>query len=91
MREAAQRILRCRYVEPPGLGHGGPLLAADKVNPILANFLDWATPELPLAPPAREMDGDVGGKLDALRQDLPDPAIYPLLLRGRQGEIGRDG
>jgi len=40
MREAAQRILRCRYVELPGLGHGGPLLAADKVNPILANFLD---------------------------------------------------
>jgi len=40
MREAAQRIPRCRYVELPGLGHGGPLLAADKVNPILANFLD---------------------------------------------------
>src|SRR3981189_1965245 len=37
------------------------------------------------------MDGDVGGNLDCLRQDLPDPAIYLLLLRGRQFEISRDG
>jgi len=31
--------LGCRYVELPGLGHGAPLLAADRVNPILAEFL----------------------------------------------------
>jgi hypothetical protein len=37
------------------------------------------------------MDGDVGGNLDRLRQDLHDPAIYLLLLRGRQFEIRRDG
>jgi len=39
VREAAKHIPRCRYVELPGLGHGAPLLAADKVNPILAEFL----------------------------------------------------
>jgi hypothetical protein len=31
-----------------------------------------------LAAPTREMDGDVGGNLDRLRQDLHDPAIYLL-------------
>ncbi len=40
LRQAAKRIPRCQYVELPGLGHGAPLLAADKVNPILAEFLD---------------------------------------------------
>jgi hypothetical protein len=44
-----------------------------------------------LAAPAREMDGDVGGHLDRLRQDLHDLAICLLLLRGRQFEISRDG
>src|SRR5215212_2721864 len=44
-----------------------------------------------LAAPTGEMDGDVGGNLDCLRQDLHDPAIYLLLRRGRQFEIGRDG
>ena len=29
-----------KYTELPGLGHGAPLLAADQVNPILAEFLD---------------------------------------------------
>ncbi len=38
--EAAKRIPRCQYTELPGLGHGAPLLAADKVNPVLAEFLD---------------------------------------------------
>ena len=32
-----------------------------------------------IAAPTREMDGDVGGNLDPLRQDLPDPAVYLLL------------
>jgi pimeloyl-ACP methyl ester carboxylesterase len=40
VREAAERIPGCRYAELPGLGHGAPLLAADQVNPILAEFLD---------------------------------------------------
>jgi pimeloyl-ACP methyl ester carboxylesterase len=40
VREAAKRIPSCQYVELPGLGHGAPLLAADQVNPILAEFLD---------------------------------------------------
>jgi len=44
-----------------------------------------------LAAPAREMDGDVGGYLDRLRQDLHDLAVHLLLLRGRQFEISRDG
>ena len=44
-----------------------------------------------LAAPTREMDGDVGGCLDRLGQDLHDLAIYLLLLRGRQFEISRDG
>src|SRR5215469_17265605 len=44
-----------------------------------------------LAAPTRKMDGDVGGNLDPLRQDLPDPAIYLLLCRGRQFQISRDG
>ncbi len=39
VREAAKRIPGCRYVELSGLGHGAPLLAADQVNPILAEFL----------------------------------------------------
>lgn len=39
VREAAGRIPDCRYVELPGLGHGGPLLAADQVNPLLVEFL----------------------------------------------------
>jgi pimeloyl-ACP methyl ester carboxylesterase len=39
VREAAERIPGCRYAELPGLGHGAPLLAADQVNPILAEFL----------------------------------------------------
>jgi pimeloyl-ACP methyl ester carboxylesterase len=39
VREAARRIPGCRYTELPGLGHGAPLLAADQVNPILAEFL----------------------------------------------------
>jgi len=38
--EAAERIRSCQYTELPGLGHGAPLLAADRVNPILAAFLD---------------------------------------------------
>ena len=37
------------------------------------------------------MDGEVGGNLDPLGQDLHDPAIYLLLLRDRQFEISRDG
>jgi pimeloyl-ACP methyl ester carboxylesterase len=40
VREAAKRIPSCQYTELPGLGHGAPLLAADQVNPILAEFLD---------------------------------------------------
>ena len=44
-----------------------------------------------LAAPTREMDSDVGGYLDRLRQDLHDLAIYLLVLRGRQFEISRDG
>src|SRR5262245_32047472 len=44
-----------------------------------------------VAVPTREMDDDVGGNLDPLRQDLHDPAIYLLLFRGRQFEISRDG
>jgi pimeloyl-ACP methyl ester carboxylesterase len=40
VRQAAERIPGCRYIELPGLGHGAPLLAADQVNPILAEFLD---------------------------------------------------
>jgi hypothetical protein len=36
-----------------------------------------------LAAPTREMDGDVGGNLDRLRQDLHDPAIYLFLFRCR--------
>ena len=40
VREAAERIPGCQYTELPGLGHGAPLLAADQVNPILAEFLD---------------------------------------------------
>jgi hypothetical protein len=43
------------------------------------------------AAPTREMDGDVGGCLDRLRQHLHDLAIYLVLLRGRQFEISRDG
>ena len=39
VRDAANRIPRCRYVELPDLGHGAPLLAADQVDPILAEFL----------------------------------------------------
>ena len=39
VREAAERIPGCQYTELPGLGHGAPLLAADQVNPILAEFL----------------------------------------------------
>jgi pimeloyl-ACP methyl ester carboxylesterase len=39
VRDAAKRIPRCQYVELPDLGHGAPLLAADHVNPILAEFL----------------------------------------------------
>ena len=44
-----------------------------------------------LAAPTREMDGDVGGNLDPLRQDPHDPAEHLLLFRGRQFEISRDG
>jgi hypothetical protein len=40
VRQAAERIPGCQYTELPGLGHGAPLLAADQVNPILAEFLD---------------------------------------------------
>jgi pimeloyl-ACP methyl ester carboxylesterase len=40
VRQAAERIPSCQYIELPGLGHGAPFLAADKVNPILAKFLD---------------------------------------------------
>jgi pimeloyl-ACP methyl ester carboxylesterase len=40
VRQAAQRIPGCRYIELPGLGHGAPLLAAGQVNPLLAEFLD---------------------------------------------------
>ncbi len=39
VRLAAERIPGCQYTELPGLGHGAPLLAADQVNPILAEFL----------------------------------------------------
>jgi pimeloyl-ACP methyl ester carboxylesterase len=39
MRQAAECIPACQYIELPGLGHGAPLLAADQVNPILATFL----------------------------------------------------
>ncbi len=39
VRQAAERIPGCQYVELTGLGHGAPLLAADQVNPILAEFL----------------------------------------------------
>src|SRR6185437_11146706 len=44
-----------------------------------------------LAAPAREMDGDVGGNLDRLRQAPHDPAVYLLLVRGRQFKVSRDG
>src|SRR5580692_2931284 len=47
--------------------------------------------ELLLAASAREMDEDVGGYLDSLRQDLHDQAVYQLLLRGRQLQVRRDG
>ena len=40
VRQAAERIPSCQYIELSGLGHGAPLLAADQVNPILAEFLD---------------------------------------------------
>jgi pimeloyl-ACP methyl ester carboxylesterase len=40
VREAAQRMADCQYVELSGLGHGGPLLAPSEVNPVLAKFLD---------------------------------------------------
>jgi pimeloyl-ACP methyl ester carboxylesterase len=43
VREAAKRIPGCQYNQLPGLGHGAPLLAAGKVNPILAEFLDKQT------------------------------------------------
>ena len=46
VREAAERIPRCQYTELPGLGHGAPLLAADQVNPILAEFLGGTNPPL---------------------------------------------
>jgi hypothetical protein len=49
------------------------------------------TEALLLAAPAREMDGDVCGNLDRLRQDLHDPAKYLLLLRGRDGLVGLRG
>jgi pimeloyl-ACP methyl ester carboxylesterase len=39
VRDAAERIPRCRYVELPDLGHGAPILAAHKINPILVEFL----------------------------------------------------
>src|SRR6516165_4707411 len=39
VREAVRRIPGCRYAELPGQGHGAPLLAADQVNPALAEFL----------------------------------------------------
>ena len=39
VREAAERIPGCRYAELPGLGHGAPLLAANRVNPILTPIL----------------------------------------------------
>ena len=40
VREAAQRMAGCQYVELSGLGHGAPLLAPREVNPVLAKFLD---------------------------------------------------
>jgi 3-oxoadipate enol-lactonase len=40
VREAAQRMADCQYVELSGLGHGAPLLAPSEVNPVLATFLD---------------------------------------------------
>jgi len=40
VREAAQRMGDCQYVELSGLGHGAPLLAPREVNPVLAKFLD---------------------------------------------------
>ena len=40
VREAAQRMADCQYVELSGLGHGAPLLAPSEVNPVLAKFLD---------------------------------------------------
>jgi hypothetical protein len=41
--------------------------------------------------PTREMDGDVGGRLDSVRQYLHDLAEYLFSLRGRQDETSRDG
>ena len=40
VREAAQRMGDCQYVELSGLGHGAPLLAPSEVNPVLTKFLD---------------------------------------------------
>jgi hypothetical protein len=37
-----------------------------------------------LAAPTRDMDGNVGGNLDRLRQDLHDPAVCLHLFRGQQ-------
>jgi pimeloyl-ACP methyl ester carboxylesterase len=39
VREAAQRMAGCQYVELSGLGHGAPLLAPGEVNPVIAKFL----------------------------------------------------
>jgi pimeloyl-ACP methyl ester carboxylesterase len=39
VREAAQRMAGCQYVELTGLGHGAPLLAPREVNPVIAKFL----------------------------------------------------
>jgi pimeloyl-ACP methyl ester carboxylesterase len=40
VREAAQRMAGCQYVELSGLGHGAPLLAPREVNTVLVKFLD---------------------------------------------------
>jgi pimeloyl-ACP methyl ester carboxylesterase len=39
VREAAECMAGCQYVELSGLGHGAPLLAPREVNPVIAKFL----------------------------------------------------
>src|ERR1700745_42944 len=78
LRPLATRTIR---LAGPDLGHPQRVIPAPRAKAGI----------LLLAAPAREMDGDVGGNLDRLRQDPHDPAVYLLLVRGRQFKVGRDG
>src|ERR1700755_2260067 len=73
----------------PDLGHPQRVIPAPRAR-AGAGCYGWSGVLL-LAAPTREMDGDVGGNLDRIRQDLHDPAIYLLLVRGRQFKVSGDG